>query len=114
MPIFKKSIPYTNTCIYSRDKNNIKAYAKLKSDFISSNNADTDLLSLMTLMYKKNLIFPMNYIDFNKKKHLLYKYLLKNHNVILIFISDEIEIAFKYDYNNEDLLNIILNVIKDT
>jgi hypothetical protein len=106
MSIFKKTIPYTNTCIYSRDKNNVKAYAKLKSDFISSNNADTDLLSLMALMYEKRLMFPMNYTDFYKKKHLLYKYLL-------IFISDEIEISFKSDYNNEDLMNIILNVIKD-
>jgi hypothetical protein len=111
MPIFRKSIPYTNTCIYSRDKNNVKVYVKLRSDFISANNTDINLLSLMTLMYKKNLIFPMNYIDFNKKKHLLYKYLLKNHNVILIFISDEIEIAFRSDYNDEDLLNIILNFL---
>lgn len=83
----------------------IKAYAKLKSDFISSNNADTDL---MTLMYEKCLMFPMNYTNFYKKKHLLYKYLLQYPNVILIFISDEIEIAFKSDYNNENL-----NVIKD-
>jgi hypothetical protein len=111
MSIFKKTIPYTNTCIYSRDKNNVKAYAKLKSDFISSNNADTDLLSLMALMYEKRLMFPMNYTDFYKKKHLLYKYLLKNHNVILIFISYEIEIAFRSDYNDEDLLNIILNFL---
>lgn len=55
----------------------------------------------MVLMYEKRLMFPMNYTDFYKKKHLLYKYLL-------IFISDEIEIAFKSDYNNENL-----NVIKD-
>ena len=65
----------------------------------------------MALMYEKHLMFPMNYIDFDKKKHLLYKYLLKNPNVILIFISDKIEIAFNSDYNDEDLLNIILNVL---
>lgn len=111
MSIFKKTIPYINTCIYSRNKNNVKAYTKLKSDFISSNNADTDLLSLMALMYEKRLMFPMNYTDFYKKKHLLYNYLLKHPNIILIFISDEIEIAFKSDYNNEDLMNIILNQI---
>ena len=64
MPIFKITFPY----IYARDKNNVK------SDFI-----------LLSLMYKKHLMFPMNYTDFDKKKHLL-----RNPNVILIFISDKI------------------------